>query len=35
MIGAGTGAGIALYGHHRGKKLAREAKEELEKRKQG
>lgn len=35
MIGAGTGAGFALYGHHRNKKLAKEAKEELEKRKQG
>ena len=33
-IGAGTGIGFALYGHHRNKKLAKEAKEELEKRRQ-
>lgn len=35
LVGAGVGTGIALYGHRRNKKLAKEAKEELEKRKQG
>ena len=33
-IGAGAGISLALYGHHRGMKLAKEAKEELEKRRQ-
>ena len=32
ITGAGVGTGIALYGHHRNKKLAKEAKEELNKR---
>jgi shikimate kinase len=34
LIGAGVGTGLSLYGHHRNKKLAKEAKEELEKRRQ-
>jgi chorismate synthase len=32
-IGLGLGTGLALYGHHRNKKLAKEAEEELERRK--
>ena len=34
LIGAGVGMGLSLYGHHHNKKLAKEAKEELEKRRQ-
>ena len=34
VVGLGAGAGLALYGNHRNKKLAKEAEEELKKRKQ-